>query len=326
VVALAAAVSAHPVSARATGEVVGEMLERVGPGPDLLVVAVSTGHAGALEDITVVIRELLRPGVLIGAVVDAVGVGGADAVVTPAVGLWGGATGPALGAKVRAGCATSLPGPGQLRIVVGADPAAVPPGALVVAGGPLLVLDGEVVVGGSVAATVASTAARVVAVDGLRPLGPPQRVGGAARVVRELGGRPARDRLVELARDGMAVADLGALRLGLHLRDRHGRCVSVLGAEPGRSSLVVDGDLPDGTLVEVLVVDPSAALGTLAELASGASGALVVRPAGWRAARPAVERAELPAATLWLTGGPAPAHPAAWDRGRPPSTTAALFP
>ena len=47
----AAALSAHPVSSHATGEVLGQLFEAAGPHPDLLVILATPGHRGALEDI-----------------------------------------------------------------------------------------------------------------------------------------------------------------------------------------------------------------------------------------------------------------------------------
>ena len=61
-----AALSEHPVPAVAVGEALGEILERVGPEPDLAVVFATTPLTGAMEDIVATIRSVLRPRTLLG--------------------------------------------------------------------------------------------------------------------------------------------------------------------------------------------------------------------------------------------------------------------
>src|SRR2546429_473922 len=65
-VPFAAALSEHPLATHAVGEVVGEVLDRLGEGPDLAVLFVSAAHTGAIEDIARAVRTLLRPKVLVG--------------------------------------------------------------------------------------------------------------------------------------------------------------------------------------------------------------------------------------------------------------------
>ncbi|HVL93319.1 MAG TPA: hypothetical protein VM264_08235, partial [Acidimicrobiales bacterium] len=62
----AAALSEHPVPAHAVGEVAGQVLEALGPAPDLAVLFVTPPHAGALEDAIGAIRDILRPAALLG--------------------------------------------------------------------------------------------------------------------------------------------------------------------------------------------------------------------------------------------------------------------
>ena len=50
-VPFASALSEHPVTSEAIGEVVGAVLEAIGERPDLVMVTVTRSHAGALEDI-----------------------------------------------------------------------------------------------------------------------------------------------------------------------------------------------------------------------------------------------------------------------------------
>ena len=75
----AAALSEHPLPTHAVGEVVGEVLERLGPEPDLAVLFVGAAHTGAIEDIAAAVRQLLSPKVLIGCTAGTV-VGGAREV------------------------------------------------------------------------------------------------------------------------------------------------------------------------------------------------------------------------------------------------------
>ena len=87
----AAALSEHPLPTHATGEVVGQVLERLGEGaPDLAILFVTGAHGGALEDIGATVRAALDPGTLLG--VTAVSVAGGDREVEerPAVALWAG--------------------------------------------------------------------------------------------------------------------------------------------------------------------------------------------------------------------------------------------
>ena len=110
--AFAAALSEHPSPPEAVGEVVGAVLDQVGPEPDLVVVFLSPALAGAAEDVATAVRALLRPGCLVGAAASTV-VGGPHEVETgPAVALWAGRTGPVLPVRI-----TAHPADGGIRIV-----------------------------------------------------------------------------------------------------------------------------------------------------------------------------------------------------------------
>ncbi len=60
-----ASCSQHPVPSIAVGEAVGEVLERVGPHPDLVVVAMTPDLTGTFEDVVAVVRSVLRPSALL---------------------------------------------------------------------------------------------------------------------------------------------------------------------------------------------------------------------------------------------------------------------
>ncbi len=99
----AAALSEHPDPATATGEVIGEVLERLGsvPGdgggvggadvgvrPDLVVVFATAAHRDAFTDITAAVRRLLRPRVLLGATAVSVLGGSREVEGVPGLSLW----------------------------------------------------------------------------------------------------------------------------------------------------------------------------------------------------------------------------------------------
>ncbi|MBO0694182.1 MAG: hypothetical protein J2P58_14855, partial [Acidimicrobiaceae bacterium] len=90
----AAALSTHPVSSVATGELIGQVIEELGSHPDVALLLATPGHAGALEDIAEAVRRLLGPTLLIGTTAPALAGQGADERGGPAMGLWAGITGP----------------------------------------------------------------------------------------------------------------------------------------------------------------------------------------------------------------------------------------
>ena len=89
-----AAVSEHPLATHAVGEVVGQVLEQVGPAPDVAVVFATGGFAGAMEDIASTVRATLAPSTLVGATAVSVLAGGHEVEDRAAVALfaadWGG--------------------------------------------------------------------------------------------------------------------------------------------------------------------------------------------------------------------------------------------
>ena len=67
---IVATLSQHPLATHAVGECAGELLESGGPNPDLLLLAVTPPHAGALEDVLHATRALLAPRVQLGVTSD----------------------------------------------------------------------------------------------------------------------------------------------------------------------------------------------------------------------------------------------------------------
>ena len=230
----AAALSEHPSPPEAVGEVVGSVLDRLGPGPDLAVLFLSPAVAGAAEDIAATVRATLAPGALVGATASTVIGGPREVEQGPAVALWAASgVGPTRtvrlegdlvdgGMRVRGVPAGEARG-GPRTMVLLSDPYSIPlegllgglaqdlPELTVVGGvasgargpgGNRLVVDGEVHDDGAVGLLLPPGVASTPLVSqGCRPVGEPMIVTGVdGPVLLELAGRPALDRLVEVGR------------------------------------------------------------------------------------------------------------------------------
>jgi len=248
-VPFAAALSQHPVPATAVGEVLGQVLEQLGPAPDLAVLFVTPPHAGALEDAAAAIADVLRPGTTIGcAAVSVVGTA-REVEREPGVSLWAGRFGPVEPVRLTAsrgtdgftfdGWPAGLPfEPSALLLL--ADPFSFPaqelhahlaerhPGLRVVGGnasaaagpgGNRLVLDRQVHTSGAVGVLVGpGVDVETVVSQGCRPIGRPYIVTRAERnYVMELAGSPALERLVQMTNEGMPEEDIDLIDQGLHL-------------------------------------------------------------------------------------------------------------
>jgi small ligand-binding sensory domain FIST len=88
--AFAAASSEHPRAPDSVGEVVGELLERIGPAPDLAVLFASGAHTGAIPEIADAVRRLLLPRRLIGTTAVSVVSGPREIEDRTALSLWAG--------------------------------------------------------------------------------------------------------------------------------------------------------------------------------------------------------------------------------------------
>ena len=244
-----AALSEHPVPATAVGEVAGQVLEQLGPEPDLAVLFVTPPHAGALEDAAAALHDILRPGTLLGcAAVSVVGTG-REVERTAAVSLWAGRFGPAAAVHLtasRTADGVTFDGwppdlgfePSVLLLLADpfsfpvdalhADLAARQPGLRVVGGnasaaagpgGNRLVLDRRVHVSGAVGALIGpGVDIDTVVSQGCRPIGRPYIVTKAdGTYLYELAGSPPLERLVEMSADGMPESDIDLIDQGLHL-------------------------------------------------------------------------------------------------------------
>jgi len=146
-----------------------------------------------------------------------------------------------------------------------------------------LVLNGEVVADGAVGVLLdANTAATTLVSQGCRPVGQPLVVTRAERnVIYEIAGRPALERLQELAAS-LSPDDRRLLAAGVHLgrvmdesRAEFGRgdflVRQVVGADREAQSLAVGDEIEVGTTIQFHVRDADSADEDLRALLTGAS-------------------------------------------------------
>ena len=290
----AAALSEHPVTAFATGEVCGQVLEAVGTHPDLAIVFTTLAHAGALEDVVSTVRDVLHPSVIVGAASESIIGTGREIEGGPAVSLWAARFGPVVPVRVTeaGGVPDELPFEPTALVLVG-DPFSVSvpdllgaiadahPGLPVVGGmasgargpgGSRLALDGSVYVDGAVGA-ILGPGADVVSIvsQGCRPVGRPFVVtDGEGSIIRSLAGKPALVRLDEiaggLAPDEVRAINAGGLHLGRVVDERKAEfgpgdflIRQVLGGDRESGAIAVNDDVQVGTTVQFHVRDAAAA-------------------------------------------------------------------
>ena len=327
----AAAISEHPVAPQAIGELAGSVLEQLdGRAVDLLVVFISPHFAGAAEDIGGVLRAVLHPGILIGSTNAAVVGTGREVEESPAISLWaasfGATTARAVELHAMAGAdGTSMRGWPEDRSESGedrehtllllADPFSFPvdgvlrslgqsqPDLQVIGGmasaargpgGNRLLVDDRVVDRGAVGVLLrGSDPVEAVVSQGCRPVGEPFVVTDVdGNYVRGLGGRPALERLQELAAT-MEEAEREQLQRGLHVGlvvDEHrvdfGRgdflVRNVLGARADDGAIAIGAMVEVGQTLQFHVRDAAAADADLTQLLAGqtAAGALLFTCSG----------------------------------------------
>lgn len=249
---IASALSEHPLPTHAVGEAAGEVLEQVGQKPDLAMVFVTSGHAGALEDITAAVRSILRPRTLVGTAAASIIGSHREVENRPGVTIWaarGGSAEPVRISTRRTDDGWIVQGlpyrqsDGDRTLVLFADPFTFPTegfldelaascprldvvGGLTTGalgpGGARLVLNGEHYTDGAVGVLLGRRAEVVpVVAQGCRPVGDPFVVTRADKsVIYELGGRPAMERLrdtIESLNPDERLAAARGLQMGLVL-------------------------------------------------------------------------------------------------------------
>ena len=309
----AAALSEHPVAADAVGEVLGRIVEIGGVEPDLVVVFASSAHVEFLGEISAAVRTVLRPGHLIGSAASAVLACGRETEEAPALAIWASWAGPVEPLRLtvrRTDDAVAIEGvpaglPEGATLLLLADPFSFPadgladqlagirPDLTVVGGlasasgspgGNALVLDDGVHRDGAVGVAVPrDQLVGPVVSQGCRPVGDPMVVTGADRnFLLELAGRPALERLTELA-DDLPPEDRALLGAGVHLgvaideaRHELGRgdflVRSILGADREQGVLAVGDEVAVGTTVQFHVRDAASADDDLHEALRGVTG------------------------------------------------------
>ena len=304
----ASALSEHPTPVVAVGEVVGQVLERLDGQPDLALLFVTPPHAGALEDAAYTVVKALRPGALLGCAAVSVVGGGREVEHEPAVSLWAGRTGPVTPFHLRmvdtpdgpsfTGWPDVIPDDASALLLL-TDPFSFPvdallqrletdrPGLPVVGGlasaadgpgGNRLVLGEEVHTDGAVGVFLGpAVEVTTVVSQGCRPVGNPFVITRAKEnVVYELAGKPALERLQEVAGD-LSDDDRELLARFVHM----GRVIdehkvdfergdfltrSVLGADPKEGALVVNDLVEVGSTAQFQVRDAASADDDLRQL------------------------------------------------------------
>ncbi|MBI2708403.1 MAG: FIST C-terminal domain-containing protein [Actinobacteria bacterium] len=288
----AAALSEHPVAAEAVGEVIGEVLEAVGPRPDLAALFVGAAHTGAIDEIAGAVQAVLAPVALLGTTAGMVLGRDREVEDRPAVALWAARFPPGTPAAVPVvleaevvdgGVAVhgldELPS-GRHTLVLVADPFTFPVDGLVAElrsarpdvtiigglasaartpGGNRLVADGAVVDRGAVGVVLPPAAGvRAVVSQGCRPAGDPMIVTRATgNVVEELAGRASLDRLQQLV-DASGPDERELLAAGLQL----GVVIDESKESFGRGDFVIRAVLGGDRSTGALVVGDAVPVGT----------------------------------------------------------------
>jgi len=289
----AAALSEHPLTAHAVGEVTGEVLERIGERPDFATVFVTPPHAGALEDVMRTVEEVLHPLVSLGCAAESVLGPHREVEHGAAVSLLAGHVGPLMPLALDAVPSDSGDGlvlrgwPPELSfapeaLVLLGDPYSFPaesfldwvdahhPGLRVVGGmasaargpgGNRLALGTHVGTGGAVGAFLGPGAEIATLVSqGCRPFGDPLVVTKAEHnLLYELAGRPALEQVVTQARDSLSEEEVVLLESGgLHL----GQVIDEHKERFGRGDFLVRNVLGADRATGAIAVGDAIAVGT----------------------------------------------------------------
>jgi len=309
-----AALSEHPLATHATGEVVGELLETIGPDPDLALVFVTAAHLGALDDVVATVRATLGAHTVVGATTESLLGGAREVEGHAAIAVWA-ARGAAV-RPVRLESPTEWPeaeaAPGSTLVLLSAPdsfdlgeavaaasqrwpgvavvggPASAPTGP----GGNRLAVDDRVYTMGAVGALLGPDwSLRTVVSQGCRPIGDPFTVTRAERsMVYELAGQPAMARLGEVVRrlspDERTLA-AQSLHLGW-LVDDHKLDLDrgdflvrpIQGADPETGAIALPDEVEVGATVQFYVRDATSADEDLRAMLAGSPAAAALVFAG----------------------------------------------
>lgn len=245
----AAAVSEHPIASTAVGEVVGQVLDAVGPQPAVAFLFITGAHVDAAAEIARAVRELLAPRVLAGGSAVSVIGGPQEVEERPGIALWAAQTGPVVPVRLDAvrtvdgwtvvGVPDNVSRDEPRTMVLLVDPLSFPVDAFIASlsdewpaltvigglasaaqrpGGNRLMLDDDLHSDGAVGVIFPSgVSSRVVVSQGCRPIGDPLVVTRAAdNIIHELGGKPALERLQQCV-DRATPEEHRLLVQGIHL-------------------------------------------------------------------------------------------------------------
>jgi small ligand-binding sensory domain FIST len=287
----ASALSVHPVAATATGEVVGALLEALGPEPDLVVLFASRPHTGALDDVVAAVRQLLQPRCLVGSTAASIAGGAEEIEEAPALSALAVRFPPGAGAAepVRLQTASSAEGtavwglpdtPPGATFVLLTDPYSFPvdpfldglaverPDLVVLGGmasaahgpgGNRLVLDGVVHDDGAVGVVLPiEVAVTAIVSQGCRPIGQPMVVTAATgNLLESLASEPALAKLLRVV-DALDPDERALAARGLHL----GRVVDEQQAEFGPGDFLIRNVLGAVREREAVAIGDRAEVGT----------------------------------------------------------------
>jgi len=308
-VPFADALSEHPLATHAVGEVVGEVLDRLGPAPDLAILFAGAAHTGAMDDIVRAVNELLEPGLLVGCTASMVMGRSREVEDAGGLSLWAASGVRAEGYTLRVQGETirGFPSADELpddatALLLLADPFSFPTEELLVGlreqagihlpvfgglasaargpGGNRLVRDHDVRSEGAVLVVLRGVTVETVVSQGCRPVGDPMIVtAGEGRIARELAGRPALERVQEVLRS-LSPEDLALAQRGLHVGrvvdeskatfDRGDFLVrTVLGADSSNGAVAFGDEIEVGATVQLHVRDAASADDDLRHLMAG---------------------------------------------------------
>jgi small ligand-binding sensory domain FIST len=285
----ASALSEHSDPAQAVAEVTAEVLEQVGPVPELALLFVTPPHRGALGEVADVVRSVLRPVTLLGATAVAVLGVRREVEQTPGVSLFAARLGsPAVPVRLSAeaigqgwqisGFPSDVAGVRSMLLV--ADPFTFPVDALLdrlgrdhprlaVVGGMASAANGpggnRLLIGDSVFADGAiglllaeDVSPQAVVSQGCRPIGRPYIVTRSdGHIIYELAGQPALERLLATL-EGLNPVDRQLAEQGLHC----GVVIDETKVEFGRGDFLIRGVLGVDRATRAVAVGDSVPVGS----------------------------------------------------------------